>query len=433
MDNIVFATASELATEIRLGQLSAMQVLEAFLAQIEKHNSALNAIVTLDVEGARRRARAADEATARGKVWGPLHGVPITLKDVHDVARMRSTMGYLPFADRIATEDSIVVGRLRSAGAIVIGKTNSEIFPDNPFGRTHNPWDVQRTPGTSSSGAAAALAAGMTPLDFGSDTGGSVIEPSHYSGVFGIRPTERRVPLGKFPTDPVPIWRIVCVLGPMARSAADLRLALSIIAGADVRDTEVPPLDWREASPRALRDLRIAFVSTFPGVIVADDIRTAIEDFARELSRTGVQIEQCSPEVDFAEQTRLTGELVRLIVNAFTTTPTTLGDYLQILNQRDTFIARWEQFFDEWDAFLCPAGLTTAPLLAEQPTTADVEPVSLPGATGHPSAVIPLAHDHNGLPLGIQVIGKRWQDEELLNIVDVLTNVTGGFHRPPGY
>ncbi len=442
MDSLIFAAAHELATAIRQRQVSAAEVLEAHLTQIARHNPALNAIVTLDEEGAWRRAQAADEALAKGETWGPLHGVPITLKDVHDTAGLRSTMGHVPLADRVATEDNVVAARLKAAGSVLVGKTNAEIFPDNPFGPARNPWNVERTPGASSSGAAAALAAGMTPLDIGSDVSGSIIEPSHYSGVYGMRPTERRVPSGSFPTDPAPLWRIMLVLGPMARSVEDLRQALRLIAGPDRRDTEVPPLSWREAPRLALRDLRLAWTPNFPGTPVAADIRAAIEELIQALNRRGAHVKQCLPEINLTEQSQLVVRLPGLIMGAFATPPTSLGDYFLALHQRDLFITQWEHFFDEWDGLLCPAAKTTAPRLAdamlvvdggEAPEGAGVHPEQLSCATGHPAIVIPLAKDRNGLPIGVQLMGRRWDDERLLAIAELLSDVTGGFHRPPGY
>jgi amidase len=442
MDSLIFATAHELATAIRQQQTSATEVLEAHLAQIARHNPALNAIITLDEEGAWRRARAADEALAKGETWGPLHGVPVTLKDVHDAAGLRSTMGYGPFADRLATEDNVVAARLKAAGSVLIGKTNAEIFPDNPFGRTHNPWHLERTPGASSSGAAAALAAGLTPLDIGSDIGGSIIEPAHYSGIFGMRPTEHRVPLGTFPRDPVYLWRIMGVFGPMARSVADLRLALRLLARPDKSDPDVPPLPWRDVPPLALRDLRIAWTPTFPDTRIAADIQAAVEGLAQELGRQGAHVTRCRPEVDFIQQAQLVVRLTDLIVGAFATPPASLSDYFTALHQRDMFIAHWERFFVDWDILLCPAAEITAPRHTEAALIVDgeavppgkgVAPHQLSAATGQPAVVMPLAKDREGLPIGVQLIGRRWDDERLLAIADTLSEVTGGFHRPPGY
>ena len=442
MDSLLFAPAHELATAIRQRHVSASEVVEAHLAQIARHNPTLNAIVTLDEDSAKQRAQAADAALAKGEVWGPLHGVPITLKDVHDTAGVRSTMGHGSLLTRIATEDSVVAARLKAAGSVLVGKTNAEIYPNNPFGQTHSPWDIERTPGISSSGAAAALAAGMTPLDIGSDVGGSIIEPAHYCGVYGMRPTERRVPLGTFPTEPIRLWRCMQVLGPMARSVNDLRLALQLIAGPHRMDSEVPPVVWCTAPRLALSDLRIAWTATFPGTRIAADIRAAIEAFAHELARRGGRVQHCLPEVDLVQQAQLLIRLTELVEGAFAATPPSLGDYFTALSQRDMFVARWERFFDAWDVLVCPAAEITAPRLTdtvlfvdgeEIPPGSGVAPHQLSPATGQPAIVIPLAKDRNALPIGVQLIGRRWDDERLLAIAELFSDVTGGFQRPPGY
>src|SRR6058998_3506524 len=204
--DIVFSSTTQLAAAIRAGHVSAIEVLEAHLAQIDTHNPALNAIVTMDAERARERAQEADEALARGQVWGPLHGVPFTLKDAHATAGMRTTTGFPPLADYVPQEDSTVTARLKAAGGILIGKTSvammlADYQSNNPiFGRTKNPWNIERTPSGSSGGAAAALAAGMTPFDIGTDLSASIRIPAHFCGVFGLKPTEKRVSLaGLFP------------------------------------------------------------------------------------------------------------------------------------------------------------------------------------------------------------------------------------------
>ena len=229
----VFTPAHVLAEAIRRREVSSSEIVDAYLAQIARHNPQLNAVVTLDDDGARMKAQEADAALEREEVWGPLHGVPITLEDAHPTAGMRSTWGGLPrLAEHIPEEDGTVAARLKAAGAILLGKTNGpEIWPDPVFDHTNNPWDLTRTSGGSSAGLGAGLAAGLTPLDVGLDTLGSIQEPAHYCGVYGMRPTEHRVPLsGVFFVDPVRKFRLMSVVGPMARSVEDLRLALRVLA-----------------------------------------------------------------------------------------------------------------------------------------------------------------------------------------------------------
>src|SRR5437764_5132748 len=291
MKDIVFSNTTQLAAAIRAGHVSATEVLEAHLAQIATHNPALNAIVTMDAGQARKRAHEADESLARGEVWGPLHGVPFTLKDAHATAGMRTTTGFPPLADYVPQEDSTVTARLKAAGGILIGKTNvammlADYQSNNPiFGRTNNPWNIERTPGGSSGGAAAALAAGMTSFDIGTDLSSSIRIPAHFCGVFGLKPTEQRVPLtGLIPGLPGPRpVRIMSCIGPMARTVGDLALLYSIIAGPDGRDTEVQPVPVDEVPQLALKHLRIALAPTLPGFSVEADIRDAVEALAQQL------------------------------------------------------------------------------------------------------------------------------------------------------
>jgi amidase len=196
MNEVIFSSTTHLATAIRAGDISAGEALEAHLAQIAAHNPALNAVVTLDAERAQVRAREADAARARGDVWGPLHGVPFTLKDAHATAGLRTTTGS-PGLDHVPQEDSTVAARLKQAGGILIGKTNVAMMLGDPaqstnpiFGHTNNPWNISRTPGGSSGGAAAAVASGMTPFDIGTDLSGSIRIPAHFCGLFGLKPTE---------------------------------------------------------------------------------------------------------------------------------------------------------------------------------------------------------------------------------------------------
>src|SRR5260370_39481998 len=209
--DIVFSSTKQLATAIRAGHVSATEVLEAHLAQIDTHNATLNAIVTMDAEGAHERAREADKALARGQVWGPLHGVPFTLKDAHAAAGIRTTSGFPPLAAHVPEADGTVAARLKAAGGILMGKTNLPVLLGDPgqsnnpiFGRTNNPWNLERTPGGSSGGAAAAVAAGLTPFDIGTDLSGSTRIPAHFCGVVCPKPTQHPVPLGGARPGPPP-------------------------------------------------------------------------------------------------------------------------------------------------------------------------------------------------------------------------------------
>lgn len=452
-----YAGATELAAAIRAGRVSATEVLDAHLARIARHNPALNAIVTLDVEGARERAREADRALARGEVWGPLHGVPFALKDAHATAGMRTTIGS-PSLDQVPREDGAVAARLKGAGGILVGKTNvamllADYQTENPiFGRTNNPWDLARTPGGSSGGAAAAVAAGLVPFDIGTDLSASIRFPAHCCGVYGLKSTEGRVSShGIFPVpgDPPRTVRIMSCSGPLARSVEDLALLYAIVAGPDGRDTDVPPVPVVAPPEVALRGLRVAFAPTLPGLPAAAEIRAAVEGLARQLAALGAIVGEAPlPEGDCTETLMRAGELIGMIVGAAQPDagepPASLARYMAALHRRDRSIAAWERFFDEWDALICPPSLTTA-----FPHCAPGTPLRVDGReveywlvsahgtifnyTGHPAVVLPYAFDRDGLPIGVQVVGKRWGESRLLGIARAVADVIGPIGRPPGY
>jgi amidase len=302
-------TAVEVAAAMRGGELSASDVLETQLARIARDNPALNAIVTLDADQARRRAREADQALASGDIWGAIHGVPITVKDSFDTAGLRTVSGYRPFARRIPLKDAAPVARLREAGAIVLGKTNlptlaSGVQTDNPvFGRTNNPWDVRLTPGGSSGGAAAAISAGLSYLELGSDIGGSIRIPAHFCGVFGLKTTGGRV-AGKghvasarrlaVPPDFEALTQLAS-FGPIARSIEDLRVALTIIS-----EPGTPAL---VAAPyAAMSNLRVAWTDDFGGTPLDNDSRRVMRQFADALVHRGARVERrTSADIDYEE------------------------------------------------------------------------------------------------------------------------------------
>ncbi len=457
MESMHFSSATQWAAAIRAGRVSATEALETHLAQIDRHNPALNAVVIMDVEGARERARTADDALRRGEVWGPLHGVPFTLKDAHATAGLRSTVGFPPL-DHVPREDGTVTARLKAAGGTLIGKTNVAMLlgdyqTSNPiFGRTNNPWNVDRTPGGSSGGAAAALASGMTPFEIATDLSGSIRIPAHFCGLCGLKPTERRVSLVGLVPDPHgtprPV-RIMSSIGPMARTVEDLALLYSIIAGPDGRDTDVQPVPVDDLPNLALKDLRIAVVPTFPGLPVAADVRDAVEHLAQELGRFGARVEEAAlPEVDCNQELSQAGELIGMMVGAFqpegNTPPTTLAQYMTALHRRDQSIVAWEHFLEKWDVLLCPPSMTTAFSHCEPGSPLPVDGrdevywmvsahATVFNYTGHPAVVLPYTRDRDGLPIGVQIVGKRWDESRLLAIATALSRISGGFQRPPGY
>jgi len=452
--SIIYSSTAQLASGIRKGDISAVEALEAHLAQIQRHNAALNAVVTLDAERALERARQADQAIASGEVWGPLHGVPFTLKDAHATAGVRTTVGFPPL-DHVPGEDGTVAARLKAAGGILVGKTNVAAMLGDPaqtnnpiFGRTNNPWNVERTPGGSSGGAAAAVASGMTPFDIGTDLTGSIRIPAHFCGVFGLKPTENRVSLARLiPGLNAPrSVRIMSCIGPLARTVEDLMLLFRIIAGPDERDTGVQPVPVEAVPGVALKNLRIAVAPTLGGFPVAADIRTAIEELAKQLEPLCAGVEEAAPsDIDLYRDLSSAGELVGMMLGAFQREegkqPTTLAQYLEALDRRDRSIIAWERFFDEWDALLCPPSMTTAFPHCEPGSPLQVDGreevywfVSLHTTvfnySGHPAVVMPYKTAADGMPLGVQIVGKRWDESRLLAIASALSEVTGEFRRP---
>ena len=449
--------ARVLAGKIQRRELSATEVLDAHLRRIEKHNPALRAVVSLDAERARREARQADAAPRRGKVRGPLHGVPMTLKDGHDVAGLRTTLG-TPLADRTAEVDGTVAARLRAAGAILIGHTNvppwmGDYQSANPiFGRTANPWDMGRTPGGSSGGAAAAVAAGLTPLEVGSDLAGSIRLPAHFCGIYGLKATERRVPFTGFfevPGTPRAV-RIVACIGPLARDLGDLELALLILAGPDGRDGDVPPVPLGARRNVGLRGLRLAAAPSLPGATVAREVERQVERVAAEAARAGARVVERLPAIDWPALNALFGDLAGALTRLFDPSATlrdeqrTLAWYLGALQRRDQFIAAWQEFFTDVDGLILPPAMTAAFPHQEMGARLDVDgkAVSYWGhgrflgpcnLTGLPALVAPAGSGDQGLPIGIQIAGPLWSEMRLLAIARALERegILPGFQPPP--
>ncbi|RWQ65608.1 MAG: amidase [Mesorhizobium sp.] len=456
--DLVFSSTTELAAAIRDRRISAVEALDAHLAQIDRHNRAINAVVTLDREGARQRAEKADEAQARGDALGPLHGVPFTLKDMHQTSGMKTTVGFPPFADYVAREDSPVVLRLKAAGGVLVGKTNVATMlgdwqSDNPlFGRTNNPWDLSFTAGGSSGGAAAALCAGMTSFEVGTDMQDSIRLPAAFCGVYGLKPSEHRVSLaGAFP-DPNGAprsVRLMSCIGPLARDVDDLALILAIIAGPDGSDTDLAPVPVEGMPELDLKTLRIVFAPAFPGFPVASEIRAAVENLARELQSAGAAVEEARlPTLDLHDDLTQGGALIGMMLEAAQPEPpeepTPVSRWFEALGRRDQSILAWERFFEGCDALLCPVAMTTAFPHCEPgiPIKVDDREQSywmLPayGAvfnySGHPALSLPYAQDRDGLPIGLQLVGRRWSESRLLGIARAIAPPSSGFRRPPGY
>jgi amidase len=483
MQELHFLPAHRLAALVRAREVSARELLEAHLKQVARHNARLNALVTIDEERARQRALEADEALARGESWGPLHGVPMTIKDSFLTAGVRTTSSYKRLRHHVPSHDATVVARLKAAGAILLGKTNLPTFTldlqtnGHLFGRASNPWDETRTPGGSTGGGAAAVATGMSPFEVGSDLAGSIRVPSHYCGIFGFKPTEHRVPIsGHIP--PMPGRprgvRYEGAAGPLARSLEDLKLGLKLLAGPDDEDWDVPPVPLRDVRPRELRSYRIAWTDDFGGLPVTRETRSALEKLARTLESLGCRVERAGPRnLDYDELWEVWGRVLGAEIGAEMQSlarfvfslrfkamrgdaslnrgivrgvQSQMSEYIDALAIHDRITGKVEAFLSQWDAWLCPVTVGQAFTHRRSGEWIDVDGQQVPyitgtcaftsvfNLTGHPVVVLPLTRlVDSPLPLGIQVVGRRWQDEELLAVCEALSEVTGEFRKPPGY
>ncbi|MBD2536044.1 amidase [Nostoc flagelliforme FACHB-838] len=492
MTNLTFTPAHQLAQMIRDRQVSAVEVLNAYLNQVTQHNSTINAICTLDEENACARAKQADEALNRGENWGALHGVPITVKDLLETAGLRTTAGSKSLKNYTPQQDATAVSRLRSAGAILLGKTNVGDLAggyqglNDVFLRVNNPWRLERTPGGTSSGSAAAIAAGLSPLDLCSDFGGSIRQPAHFCGIYGFKPTDRRIPTtGHIPEAPGKprCMRQMLTIGGLARSIQDLVICFQIIAGTDAAQSDIPPVPLDQPAEQLLQTRRIAWIDEWSLYPVAAEIKSAMQSVATKLIEAGMTLEKWTPNFNFplAWQTyyklaaynlihaqSLTASDVRKHL-AFLFRDSIQGDrafrklgnlasiglpislnptlkgYFETLTERDRLMAQMDRELAQWDAWLCPVAMTTAFLHCARGAAIQVDNCSVPysmasgayvvpfNVTGHPAVVIPIGQTQNGLPIGMQIVGQRWREMELFAIAQELDKVVGNFRNPLGY
>ena len=458
-----FESAAELAARIRRREVGARELLDVCLERVERLNPDINAIVTLDAERARGRADEADEALGRGEVWGPLHGLPITVKDQFQTAGIRTTCGAEEWADFVPEVDAVPVARLLAAGAVLFGKTNTPARTGDwqtsnvLFGTTRNPWDLERSPGGSSGGSAAALAAGLTALELGGDIGGSVRIPAAWCGVYGHKPTWGIVPgRGSLPAAPGTLARVdVASPGPLGRSADDLELALGVLAGPDEWDA----VAWRlELPPPREGRLRVALWTEDPSQPVAAEVRAGVEAAAAALASAGAEVTPLRP-FELAELTRLRRRLVYPII-ARRATDAELDrldhersawarashrDWLDVDEQRQRVRAHCAQLFRDHDVLLCPVAPVAAiphdqRPMAERTIVIDGEErpygdlgswISLAGVALLPATSAPVGRTAGGLPLAVQIVGPHLEDRTTLAVARRLAELVGGFEPPP--
>jgi amidase len=483
MEERAFASASSLAREIRDRRIGCLELLDFYLARAERHNPALNAIVAWQVDKARERARAADAALARGEVWGPLHGLPMTVKESFDVAGLPTTWGNPVWKDRIAGENAVLVERLLQSGAVIYGKTNVPLMLQDAqsynevYGTTNNPWDKERGPGGSSGGEAAALAAGLAALAAGSDIAGSLRNPAHYCGIYahkpswGLIPTRGHSPAGALvPTD-------ISVVGPLARDAEDLELAIHALIGPDGPQQTA----WRVELPpprhRRLAEFRVAVWRDSPLCPGDASMSDRLDGAIAALRRAGAQIDEAArPAIDDGEHQQLFMLLLRAATAsrmgdadfaarqaiAATLGPDDMSPRAAVARgatlyhrawgvaneQRARLRQQWREFFTTHDVLLTPIAATAAFPHNHNPDREQrLVPVNgtprrydeqmfwagLPSLSYLPATAAPLGLTAAGLPVGVQIIGAEGEDLTTIAFARLLAAEIGGFVPPPDY
>ncbi len=479
-DELDFASASQAAEAIRKRQVSSVELTRHVFERIERYNPAINAFAYLQKEDALAQAKNADEALARQESLGAFHGVPVNVKESFAVAGRPNTWGMPAFKDSKAPRNSAAVDRLLGAGAVLIGATNVPVnLADwqsyNPmYGTTNNPWDLKRTPGGSSGGSAAALAAGLGYLSVGSDIGGSIRVPSHFCGIYGHKPTldlvsQRGHQPGGGPSVPG-FSTFLAVAGPMARSANDLLAALKVLGGPEGYEAKAWKWELPPSRAKSLKEFRVGYVLDDPLAPTTPEVRKVLEKAIEGLSRTGAKMKPGWP-LGFQPSALLDTYLYMLFAFEISMAPPDFQaaqrqkfekisgpaaaqarasfSHWQAENlKRLRFRAQWQSYFDEMDVFLSPVTFTAA-FLQDQSEPQDervvatvdgprkymeglnwISPATL---TGCPATAAPVGRTEAGLPVGIQIMGPYWEDATPITFAELLAQEIGGFAPPPRY
>jgi amidase len=482
MDQLHYKPATELASLIRRRRVSALELLDHFLTRIEKFNPRLNAIIWMDREKARKRAKAADAALKKGKRLGPLHGVPMTIKESFQVAGSPTTWGAPAMKDNVTESTAVLAQRMIDAGVTLFGKSNVPVMLadwqsyNSIYGTTNNPWDVSRTPGGSSGGSSAALAAGLTGIEAGSDIGSSIRNPAHYCGVFGHKPTYGLItPRGQAlpgvvtPSD-------ISVVGPLARSAQDLDVALDIMAGPDPDDGAYLKVALPKCDKTALRQFRVAVKFTDPASEVDGEYADQLQAMADRLAKAGAKVQEAAPDIDTArlndvyirllraatsartpdseiadwQKALAAGESDEFLLRSVDGVTITHRNWLKLNNERHQMRLKFNAFFKDYDILLCPVAASAAfphdhshegrrwrrriPLNGKQ--VAPTDQLFWAGYSGLvylPSTVGPAGLTRAGLPVGYQAIAAQGRDKTSLAFANLAEKAFGGFTPPPGF
>jgi Asp-tRNA(Asn)/Glu-tRNA(Gln) amidotransferase A subunit family amidase len=469
MSDLTFLPAVVMAEQIRKKQISPVELVEAHLAQIEKLNPILNAFVQVDVDRAQQAAHDAEIAVMQRKPLGLLHGVPVSIKSSISVAGLRCESGTRLRAGLVPAQDAPLVARLRATGAIVLGVTNApELLmaweTDNLlYGRTNSPWDLQRTPGGSSGGEAAAIASGMSAGGVGSDGGGSIRVPAHFSGICGLKPTPGRIPAtGHFSESSGP-FASLGVVGPMARTVADLKVLFEVMQGPDVGDTCAAPVPLRWPSDGEVKKLRVGYFEDDGRTPVTLETRKAVRTAAEALRNAGFQVDRFQPEgleearqlwhkffvvcggmllkPMFREGDADLSPILKQFLEWSAAEPAHTGrTLLDAWIQRDQLRARFLEQMQQYPILLCPAAAIPAFRHGERSWQVEGKTVHYLDAwsyteffnlLGNPAVVVPVGHSPDGLPIGVQIVGRPWEEEQVLSVAAFLEKECGAWRVPP--
>ena len=468
MTDLTFLSAVSMAEQIRQKRLSAIELVEAHLTRIEQLNPRVNAFVHIDAEGARRQARVAEAAVRNGETLGVLHGVPLSIKSSVEVAGLRWEAGTKLRAGIVGERDAPLVGRLRQAGAIVLGVTNApELLmaweADNLlYGRTNNPWDLTRTPGGSSGGEAAAIAARMSAGGVGSDGGGSIREPAHFSGICGLKPTPGRIPAtGHFPESVGP-FALLGAVGPMARNMDDLRVLFEVMHGPDDGDPSAAPVPLHWHAEDDLKRNRIGYFEDDGRTPVTPETREAVRTAAEALQRAGFQVEPFRPEgLELARQLwwklfgiaggMMLGPMIKgreadlsPMLQEFSAgvaaRPSHTGQsLLDTWIQRDELRIKVFAQMRDYPVLLCPVASIPAFRHGERSWQVEGKTVKYLDAwsytewfnlLGTPAVAVPVGKSPEGLPIGVQIVARPWQEEVVIAVAAALETQHGRYPHP---
>jgi amidase len=479
-----FKTAVEMSAALKAKEVSAVELAQDAIGRIERHDARINAICVRDFDRALTAAREADAARARGESK-PLLGIPLTVKESYNVAGLPTTWGFPAQKDFIAPEDALTITRVKDAGGVILGKTNVPVglgdwqSYNDIYGVTNNPYDLGRTPGGSSGGSSAALAAGYGALSLGSDIGGSLRVPAFHCGIYAHKPTYDLVPRRGHtppPLPPLPFNRDLSVVAASSHNAADLSLLLDVIAGPDpIEAGKAYSLSLPPARHAALRDFRILLIDSDPVLPTDKDVRAGIERLASHLGKAGVNVTRQSPLLpDFAASSRLYLRILMSLMGANFPPEVVAGaraaaaelspddvslraerlrgitlshrDWIAADSGRTRLNAQWRKLFESFDAVICPIMPTPAyphDRVSEQQETRRIgidgkdytypDQLAWPGIAtlpGLPSTAIPTGFAADGLPVGVQIVGPFLEDRTPLKLAELIEREFGGFVPP---